>query len=145
MALTFKAIKKAINNKLIAKFPTIKITSKDVEEGFQRPSFFVQFDNVNRESYRYYSIRSMTIRIYFFPSDLYNYSLEVLDVQQKLEELFDLTISVEDRVITISNTSSLMVDKVLEFDINIEYYEEPLSTLPDGQEPPLMQELSIDV
>jgi hypothetical protein len=141
--LTYKQIVKTTTDMLISKFPLIEVQESDVEQGFQRPSFFISLPDVNRDSRKYYSLRSMTIRIYFFPTDRYVYSLEVLDVQQKLEELFDLTLKVEDRVITISNTSSMVVDKVLEFDINIEYYEKPL---PDGSiEPPVMQELNIDV
>jgi hypothetical protein len=137
--LTYKQIIKTITDMLISKFPLIEVQESDVEEGFKRPSFFISLDGISRDSRKYYSIRSITIRIHFFPTDRYIYSLEVLGVQQELEELFDLTIKVEDRVIPISDTSSLIVDKTLEFDINIEYYEKPL---PDGStEPPLMQEL----
>jgi hypothetical protein len=141
--LTYKQIVKTITDMLISKFPLIEVQESDVEEGFQRPSFYISLDGVNRDSRKYYSIRSMIIRIHFFPTDRYIYSLEVLDVQQKLEELFDLTINVEDRVITISDTSSLIADKILEFDINIEYYEKPLSDGSTG--PPLMQELTNNV
>lgn len=141
--LTYKQIVKRITDMLLTKFPTIEIQASDVEEGFQRPSFYVTLDNLNRVSYRYYSIRTMTIRIYFFPTDRHNYSLEVLDVQQKLEELFDQDLHIETRVIPILNTNHLLVDKVLEFDINIEYYEESLSN--GSVESPKMQEVHTNV
>jgi hypothetical protein len=141
--LKFSQIDVAITDMLLSKFPTIEIQSSDVKEGFNRPSFFVTIDNVNRESStKYSSIRSMTIRIYYFPTDRYNYSLEVLDIQQQLEELFDQNLTVETRVIPIQETNHFVVDKVLEFDIDIEYYEEPLpSTEP---EPPTMANLEYD-
>lgn len=139
--LTYKQIVKTITGMLLSKFPDIEIQASDVEEGFKRPSFFIELE-ADRDSRKYYSIRTLTIRIYFFPADRYVYSLEVLDKQQQLEELFDLVINVDDRVIQIASTSALVVDKVLEFTVNVEYYEKPL---PDGRpEPPLIEDLEIN-
>jgi len=119
--ITLKDIKKAINSIISNKFPDVEIMSTDVKEGFNRPSFFVQLDNVTKDDRLYYFTRDMTVRIYYFPSDRYNYNLEVLDVVDGLESIFNLNFNVSDRVITIDNTSYDITDGVLEFDLEFNY------------------------
>jgi hypothetical protein len=143
LKLTYKYIVKTATDMLLAKFPTIEVQASDVEQGFQRPSFYVITENAHRESYRYYSVRTMDIVIYFFPTSRDNYAIEMLDTQQKLEELFDQNIIFGNRVVPILNTEHQIVDKVLEFTIAIEYYEEPFD---DGaQAKPIMKELNVNV
>lgn len=121
--LSLKQIKLAINNMLITKFPSIDIQSTDIKEGFNRAAFFVTIDNVNRDTRLYHSERSMTIRIHYFPSDRYKNSLELLDIQDDLESIFNLNFIVEDRVITIDDTQSQVVDGVLEFEFDFNFLE----------------------
>lgn len=120
--ITYKDIKKSINDKLINEFG-YEINSNDVKEGFSRPSFFVDFDNINRSSTEEQVMRSLTVRIYFFPSDRYNYSLEVLDVSERLENLFELKLSVLDRKFTVSEVNSDVTDGVLNFNFSFRYEE----------------------
>ncbi|MCU6709404.1 hypothetical protein M6D81_11880 [Paenibacillus sp. J5C_2022] len=141
--LTYKQIVRAVTNQLIDKFPDIEIQASDVEEGFQRPSFYVILDDIERDTRKNYSIVSMTIRIYFFPSNRYEYALEVLDMQFQLEQLFNLIMSLEDRVITINRTSSMVVDKVLEFGIELEYHDSAFAQQEPNTE--VMQELKLNV
>lgn len=141
--LSYKQIVKAVTDQLIDKFPDIEIQSSDVEEGFQRPVFYVLLDDIERDTRKHYSIVSMTIRIYYFPSSRYEYALEVLDMQYQLEQAFNLNMTVEDRVLTINRTSSLVVDKVLEFDIELEYQDAAFAQQePDSE---IMQELKLNV
>jgi hypothetical protein len=131
--ITYKQIVKAITDKLVGKFPLIPIVENNVEEGFDRPSFFVMLDNVTRDERRHYSIRSMTCRIYFFPSDRYNFTLEFLDIQEKLESAFNLTLSVADRLITITETRTQQIGeqtetKVLEFEFDFSFHDDPYTT-----------------
>lgn len=114
-------IKKAVNSLIKSEFPNIEIQATDVEKGFKRPSFFVLLDNVDRDTWQFISIRSMTVRIYYFPSDRYRYSLETMDVQDRLESIFNLNFAVRDRVITINETRGQMVDEVLEFEFDFEF------------------------
>lgn len=121
--LSLKQIKKAVNDIIKVKFPTIEIQAEDIKEGFKRPSFFVQFDNLDKDTGLYASDRSMTIRVYYFPSDRYVYSLEILDIQDSLDSIFNLNFAVEDRVITIKEARGQVVDKVLEFEFDINFVD----------------------
>lgn len=119
--ITYKDIKLAINRKI--KTLGIEINSKDVTEGFNRPSFFVEFLNPVRSGDESQVHKSLSVQIYYFPTDRYDYSIEMLDMQDKLENLFDLKLSVGDRLITINEASSEPVDGVLNFSFDIEFYE----------------------
>ncbi|MEL3956921.1 DUF6838 family protein [Caldifermentibacillus hisashii] len=118
--ITYRDIRKAINAKLKNEF-NIEINSNDVKEGFKRPSFFVTFDNLVKSSDQSQFDRSLTIRIYYFPTDRYDYSLELLDIQEQLENLFDLKFNVLDRKFNIFESSSLITDGVLEFSFDIQF------------------------
>lgn len=138
--MKLKDIKKAINEMITSEFPDIEIQAADVEKGFERPSFFVEMDNLFRDSRQFGSIRSMTIRIYFFPGDRYKYSLELMDVQDRLESIFNLNFAVKDRVITIDETRGQTIDGVLEFEFDFEFHDQ----IEEEEKPrPLMEELTV--
>lgn len=119
--ITYKDIKIAVNRKL--KTLGIEITSKDVTEGFNRPSFFVEFLNSIRSADENQVHKSLNVQIYYFPTDRYEYSLEVLEIQEQLEYLFELKLPVVDRLLTINEANADMVDGVLNFSFDIEFYE----------------------
>lgn len=110
----------SINSVLDEHFPSIEIQSNDVSEGFNRPSFFVKFSNITKSSSLEHFNRSMTVRIYYFPSDINNNSLELLETQEILEGAFDLKLTVLDRFLNIEDMDIDTVDGVLHcyFDIN---------------------------
>jgi len=120
--ITYKQIKKAINDELKRQF-SLDINSNDVKEGFQRPSFSVVFDNINRSSTMDQVEKSLTIQIFYFPEDQYDYSMEILDVQEQLEEVFDLKLSVLDRKFNIIEATSTVIDGVLEFSFDIQFFD----------------------
>ncbi|MED4599873.1 hypothetical protein P9314_04015 [Paenibacillus validus] len=140
MMLTRAQINKAINDNIIAEFPTVPIQSIDVEEGFQRPSFFVTLETRNTESFLTNALREMTCQILFFPSDRNKYKEEAYDVQDKLEILFGLNFAVGDRVITIDGAFTDIVDKVVHYNFDFSYYEDVQQ--PESGE--LMQELKFN-
>ena len=132
--ITYKDIKIAVNRKL--KTLGIEINSKDVTEGFIRPSFFVEFLNSIRSADENQVYKSLSVQIYYFPTDRYEYSIEVLDVQEQLENLFDLKLQVLDRFLNIHEVNSTVTDGVLNISFDIEFY--------DGKEyleGPIMEEL----
>jgi hypothetical protein len=135
--ITYKNIKIAVNTLLKNKFG-VEINSNDLKEGFKRPSFFVSFDNFLRSSTEEQVQKSLTIRIYYFPTDRYNYSVELLDIQESLESLFDLKLEVLDRKFNINEASTVVTDGVLEFSFDIEFKEG--KDIPDA---PLMEKLEI--
>lgn len=118
--ITYKQIKKAINDKLTARFE-IEINSRDIKEGFSRPSFFVDFENISKTGLESQIERSFTVRIYFFPKDKNSPSMEILEILEGLEEIFDLKLRVEDRHFNIFETKGETTDGVLQFEFDINY------------------------
>lgn len=119
--ITYKDIKKAVNSEL-ATFG-VEINSQDVQEGFNRPSFFVQLDNNKRSGDESQVHKALTVQIYYFPTDRHDYSMEVLEVQEQLEEIFELKLKVLDRLFNIDETDSGTTDGVLNFSFDIEFYD----------------------
>lgn len=137
--LTYTQIAQAVTSQLQAKFPTIPVMQEDVTDGsenaangfkFDRPSFKVLFDSASRDERAYNSLRSTTCRIHFFPTDMYNYSLEFLDTTDGLEAAFALNFVCQDRTLTIAEARSQQIGdttqtKVLEFDFDLQWYDDP--------------------
>lgn len=120
--ITYKDIKLAVNRLIKGKF-NIEINSNDVEEGFERPSFFVQLEDGERFGYETQVHKSLTIRIYYFPKDRNKNSIELLDVQEQLENLFDLKLKVKERFFNIDSVQTNAPDGVLDFSFEIAFYE----------------------
>ena len=143
--ITYKDIRFAINQQL--KKTNIEITSRDVTEGFNRPSFFVQLDNNVRSADENQVHKSMTVQIYYFPTDRYEYSIEVLDMQETLEGLFDLKLAVKDRFFNVDEILMDVVDGVLSCSFDLEFYDGRKFTYNvDGTETPFepMEELDFE-
>ena len=119
--ITYKDIRIAVNRQLSK--TGIRINSRDVQEGFIRPSFFVQLDNVSRSGNETQIERSMTVRIYYFPSDRYEYSIEALETQEILEDLFDLKLPVRDRLFNVEEFNTFLNDGVLNCQFDIDFYD----------------------
>lgn len=141
--LTHAQINKAINDKIKAEFPDIEIQSSDVEEGFERPSFFVVLETIRIEPGQFSTLREMTCRILFFPTSRHIYKEEVYDVKDRLEKIFGLNFSVADRTITIDGATSEIIDKVLHYDFDFTYYDESSYDDSGGVSQELMMELSV--
>jgi hypothetical protein len=139
MSITLLELKTAVNTLIDNEYPN-KIQSKDITEGFTRPSFFIEFDNINKDTRLYYFTRNLTVKIYFFPTSRDEYSKEILEVQEKLEELFGLNIAVKDRIFTIENTTSEIIDGVLIFEFDLSY-DENIEIVETGD---LMDEVIMD-
>jgi len=120
--ITYKDIKAAVNNQISSYFDA-PIQSRDVVEGFRRPSFFTRLENNVNSSGATQNYRELTVRIYYFPTDRYEYSIEVLEVQEQLERIFDLKLPIKDRLININDTESVLTDGVLNFSFDIAFYD----------------------
>lgn len=124
--ITYADLKRAINAKLktvTVEGAPVELNSRDVTEGFIRPSFFVQFDNNIRSSDESQIHKSLNVQIYYFPTNRYEYSEEVLDVQEVLESKFDLKLRVLDRYFNIDEVNAMMVDGVLNFSFDLAFYD----------------------
>jgi hypothetical protein len=119
--ITYKNIATAVNTKL-SSFE-VEINSRDVKEGFPRPSFFVQLLPSTRSGDVDNVHKMLTVQIYYFPSDRYEYAVEVLDVQENLEYAFDLKLKVQDRYLDIIDAETVLTDGVLNFSFSVEFYD----------------------
>ena len=130
----------AINAKLISKFD-IEINDNDVQKGFNRPSFFVDFDNLYKTDHLYTFERGLTVTIYYFPTDRHKYQIEVLEMQQDIEDSFKLGFTVEDRYLSIvEGIESEVVDGVLQVSFELKY----LDSSYEEAEGPKMEELIVN-
>lgn len=120
--ITIKALRRAVNTKL--KETGFKVIQSDVKEGFKRPSFFVAYGNVKKsdsgtELYK----RDLEITIRFFPESRDKYTDQCYDMMESLEYLFDSTLQVEDRYLSIDEVDSGITDGVLHFSFSLSFYE----------------------
>lgn len=112
----------------------VEVQSQDIEEGFSRPSFFIELDNIKVNDFMKTSkIRDITVRIVYFPKDKHINQVELLDMQESLEELFiennyiEILPETEDReavLVEVENAKFNENKKILQFqfDINLDEY-----------------------
>jgi len=140
-------ILKAINKLLEDNFSNVPILSeKDVEEKIIRPSFMVSMDNISSNNFMNAVIdKSVTIRIYYFPSNKYKYKIENLNMIDRLNELF-----VENEILKLENFSMLlsseistdMVQSVLNYNFEIEFSENIIRDYPNVE---IMEDLETNI
>lgn len=103
----------AINLKIKDKFPTIKMQATDDNEGLIRPSFRTTIDSQKTSNFMGVARdRDMTIRLYYFPTNLKKYKLEMLDIKDGLEEIF-----VDDNIITLDDGFKIQLFDDMDTDI----------------------------
>jgi hypothetical protein len=123
-----KDIKKAINMKIISGF-NMKPTSTDISEGFERPSFFVDIEGNKKDLGNDSFERNLKIIIYYFPEVedsqgvAINTTNKLMEVQEKLEEIFDSKLQVMDRFLNIDESKGETIDGILQFSFEIYYID----------------------
>lgn len=143
--ITYKDLRIAVNRKL--KTTGIEVNSEDVSEGFNRPSFFVEFLNIARSSDENQVHKSLSVQIYYFPTDRYEYAIEVLEMQETLENIFDLKLAIKDRLINVEDIDTGIVDGVLNCSFDLAFYDgREFTWNVDGTEMPFdpMEKLDIE-
>lgn len=97
--------------------------SIDIERKIERPSFFIDLDSIKASDFMNEARdTNMTCRIYYFPSTRDANSIEILEMQDKLESMFldDNLIIVDDEMsFEIEELDFNVVDKVLHCYFNI--------------------------
>lgn len=105
-------------------FEGVKISNSDLTEGFERPSFKIEFENSTLDNLNSNFLdRNLTVRIYFFASDIKKYKVENLKVQDLLESEFIGGLKFDDDFIWIHDIESTIADSVLQlgFDISTQF------------------------
>lgn len=121
--ITFKNIRIAVTRKLKATFAGITVSSESANEGFKRPSFKAELDNVKREGSLTQVEKSCTVRIFYFPTESDDNAAELLDIQEALGELFDLKFTVEDRHLNLIEPNFDEIDGVLQFEFDLQFFD----------------------
>lgn len=123
--VTIKDVINAINKLLKTNF-TVKIANKNIREKIIRPSFYVDLEQ--NDSIQLNSIckqNNLTVRIYYFPTDPNNNRIELLDVQEKLNNLFLKGLSVTEDfyiyLVTDNPLEFVVVDGVLQLKLELYY------------------------
>lgn len=121
--ITFENIRATVTKNLKANYNGLKVSSKSVKDGFTRPSFKVELDNVKREGYLTQVEKSCTVRIFYFPSTIDDNAIELLDVQEAIGNLFDLKFSIGDRHLDIVEPNFDEIDGVLQFEFDLHFFD----------------------
>jgi hypothetical protein len=116
----------AISDLLVAQYPTFPMNITNQPEGFDRPSFFIEFIQETQTDVNY-SVHSGTVSIqitYFAPIDeYYNDDTEnQLSVYETVLGLFPRSLPVGDRYYYINTIVGNMKDHEVFFTINLTRY-----------------------
>ena len=151
--ITLLEINKAINNKIEhaladSEFKTVPIIAGDLSEPIVRPSLKVfledgttgKFNSCMKE-------RTLTVRVYFFATDLKKYKIENTKVQDLIENEFLTPIKVTDTFyIDVDEVEANTSDTVLICSFNIETLEDiPEIIIDDGVEYEMMGNLNLSI
>jgi len=144
--MSYKSIVKAVADKLKIDFPNAHVTSNDISEGFDRPSFFIDIlnpkANMISESLKK---REFTLKLSYFPTDRVENSIELLTTQEELEKQFveKTKLLIPDEGYLVTDSCELnTVKKVLHCEIEIESYHRVTSNEVDGE---LIEDIEINI
>lgn len=136
----------AVKKKLENTFKNTEIQSEDISEGFNRPSFFIELDNINVNDFMTkLQETDLTVRISYFPANINYNTSEIYSTLDILNRTFieDNILELEEGYVTEVNESNIsVVDKVLHFDFDVFLSEEYIRKLHNEE---TMEELEIDI
>ena len=151
--ITLLEINKAVNEKIKhaladSEFSSVPIIASDLSEPIVRPSLKVfledgttgKFNSCMKE-------RALTVRVYFFATDLKKYKIENTKVQDLIENEFLTPIKVTDTFyIDVDEVEANTSDTVLICSFNIETLEDiPEIIIDDGVEYEMMENLNLSI
>ncbi len=151
--ITLLELNKAINNKIInalkdSEFKSVPIIASDLSEPIVRPSLKIFLDNATTGKFNScMKERTLTVRVYFFASDLEKYKIENTKVQDLIENEFLTSLKVNDSFyIEVDEVEATVSDKVLICSFDIETLEDiPEIILNDGVEYENMENLHFKI
>ena len=151
--ITLLEINKAINNKIKhaladSEFSSVPIIASDLSEPIVRPSIKVFLEDGNTGKFNScMKERTLTVRVYFFATDLKKYKIENTKVQDLIENEFLTPIKVTDTFyIDVDEVEANTSDTVLICSFNIETLEDiPEIIIDDGVEYEMMENLNLEL
>ena len=151
--ITLLEINKAINEKIKhaladSEFSSVPIIASDLSEPIVRPSIKVFLEDGNTGKFNScMKERTLTVRVYFFATDLKKYKIENTKVQDLIENEFLTPIKVTDTFyIDVDEVEANTSDTVLICSFNIETLEDiPEIIIDDGVEYEMMENLNLSI
>ena len=78
-------------------FPAYPVNDRDLDEGFSRPSYFIDIDEIRGSSQTTEYVKEESdLQIYFFAEDRYQGFLDLIDVKNKLLALLSVPLPLTD-------------------------------------------------
>ena len=126
MSVTVADVLSSVNKKIRQEFPGMKVYGKEIKEGFNRPSFFVEVTDEGLELYtKNVSLQKCKVGIFYFQAQKstngYSES-ENLQMADKLNELFSMLIEVKDRKLTVKESLLQYEDDIMQMTFALEFY-----------------------
>lgn len=130
-----------IVSKVREQFADCSVSSRDITEGFERKTIYIYFDNVRQNDFmKKFTEKKITIVMIYFPQEERKNTAELLEVQDKLSNLFSQndTIELKEGVYAyIQDIHSFRHEGTLQFECQVYIFEEY-----DEVEHELMEELT---
>lgn len=117
-----------IVSKVREQFADCSVSSQDITEGFERKTIYIYFDNVRQNDYmKKFTEKKITIVMIYFPQEERKNTAELLEVQDKLSNLFSQndTIELKEGVYAyIQDIHSFRHEGTLQFECQAYIFEE---------------------
>lgn len=129
---------RALSELVEENFPDFPVNDRDLEEGFPRPSYFVDVDNIKGENITANHVKETAeIQLYFFAENIYSGFLELLDMKNELLSLLSepLPLTEDGKVLAhvVFNNVSVEISKA-DKALMCEMVSELIQSLPDRSE-----------
>lgn len=139
---------RSLSDLISTHYPQYKIIDCDIDEGFDRPSFFIDVEDVNTSWVASdYIKESSALKIVFFAENRYEGFLDLLDMKNNLTVLFDDPLYITDgkteyhcQMIT-TDSDLYKQDKVLTFNIQADLIQK----VDRKETKPYMEELNTNI
>lgn len=146
--LTVIDVIRALSELIESKYPDYPIIDMDITEDFERPSYFIDVDDIETSwTANDYIKESSNLKIIFFAAERYEGFLELLDMKNKLTVMFDeplyVTNGKEEYYVSLLNTASdiYKTDKVLEFTLRADLIQK----VERQETEPYMEDLNVNI
>lgn len=121
-------------------FESVPISPSDLSE-IERPSLKIELDGIKLENINANFLgRSLTVRVYFFATDLKKYKIENLHMQEIIEGAFIKGIWINNYYIPITDINAEVNDTVLQVDFDIS-----ITAFVDDETGELMEDLDMEL
>ena len=88
---------KALTLLIESNFPNYPVNDRDLEEGFSRPSYFIDIEEIRGSNQTTeYAKEESDLQIYFFAEDRYQGFLDLIDVKNELLSLLSVPLPLTD-------------------------------------------------